>query len=176
MTAVKVAGKRFRAEPLTPDEAPAVQQLLEACADYCQMVLGRNPLPGDAEALYLMGPEAGRAAGDKLLYGIRPAEGGGLIGLLDVFRNYPEPGIWYVGLLLFHPAKRSGGIGREVLESVAAAARDAGARELQLNVVAQNIKAFAFWSRNGFAETRRWEQRYEQRDSTFIRMRRSLQA
>lgn len=174
MIDVKLVGKRLRAAPLLPADAPAVQRLLEACADYCQLVLGRNPLPGDAEALYVMGPEAGHPAGDKLLYGIRQAEGSDLIGVLDAFRDYPEPRVWYVGLLLLHPDKRNGGIGRAVLESLADAAREAGARELQLNVVAQNIDAHAFWSRNGFEDVRRWEQRYEQRDSTFIRMRRLL--
>jgi GNAT superfamily N-acetyltransferase len=170
----ELRGTRFDARELTSDDGPELQRLLEACADYCELVLGRLPGPADAQAVYYQGPEAGQDPANKMLLGITAKGGHGLMGVLDAFRDYPQQGAWYIGLLLLAPAARSGGIGKDVVEAFAAAARERGAIELQLNVVEQNEGGYSFWTAMGFKEVRRWRQRLEQRESTFIRMRRAL--
>jgi GNAT superfamily N-acetyltransferase len=138
-------------------------------------VLGREPGPAEALSVFYAGPEEGRDPVDKILLGITPAGETRLIGVLDAFRDYPEPGTWYIGLLLLDPDVRRGGLGAEILEAFAGAASRGGARELALNVVEQNRLAHVFWSRHGFRETRRWLQKYGSRRSTLIRMSRSLE-
>jgi GNAT superfamily N-acetyltransferase len=133
-------------------------------------VLDREPGPAEALGVFYAGPEEGQGPGDKILLGITGPGGGPLIGVLDAFRNYPERGVWYIGLLLFDPDARRAGLGAQVLETLVAEAKRAGAHELQLNVVEQNTLGHAFWSRHGFVERRRWPQRYGSRESVFIRM------
>ena len=170
----QLQGTRFRARELNSDDGPELQRLLEASADYYELVLGRAPGPAEAQSVYLAGPETGRNPANKMLLGLAAVDRPDLIGVLDAFRDYPEAGVWYLGLLLFAPSARKGGIGREVVEAFAGAARARGAHELQLNVVEQNESAYRFWKAVGFEEVRRWRQRLGERDSVFIRMRRSL--
>lgn len=120
--------------------------------------------------MFYAGPEEGKDPGDKILLGIVSNEDGNLIGVLDAFADYPSPGVWYIGLLLFDPVARRAGLGASVLRTLVGEAARAGARELQLNVVEQNTLAHAFWLREGFVERRRWVQRFGERDSVFIRM------
>lgn len=165
---------RFQAYELTSDDGPALQALLEDCADYHELVLGRPPGPTEAQSVFYAGPEDGRDPHNKMLFGIRSAAQKNLIGVLDAFRDYPEAGVWYIGLLLFSPAVRSAGIGAAVVEALARAAKESGATALQLNVVEQNEAGHRFWARCGFSEIRRWRQRLGVRESVFIRMRRPL--
>jgi GNAT superfamily N-acetyltransferase len=176
---LELRGKLFRAFPLMPEHGAALWRLLEASADYSELVLGRSPTPADAEAVYMAGPEDGREPGEKILLGITSTMqstdvSAPLSGVLDAFRNYPDPGVWYIGLLLFSPDERVRGLGRAVVEALADGARASGAHELQLNVVEQNVKAHRFWQARGFTEIRRWRARFGERDSVFIRMRRPL--
>ncbi|HXW52301.1 MAG TPA: GNAT family N-acetyltransferase [Candidatus Acidoferrales bacterium] len=167
-------GQDFSTHPLTDADAPELQHLLERCADYFHVVLDRDPGPAEALAVFYAGPEEGKEPGDKVLVGITARDDNRLLGVLDAFRDYPESGVWYIGLLLFDPAARRAGLGASVLDALAQEAAAAGARELQLNVVEQNTLAFAFWKRHGFSERRRWPQHFGQRESVFIRMARSL--
>lgn len=170
----ELRGDRFWAVPLTADDGPQLQRVLEESADYSQLVLGRPPGPAEAQAVLYAGPEDGRAPLNKMIFGIKLTDADEIVGVLDGFRNYPESGAWYIGLLLLCPRARSAGIGDEIVEAFALAARDGGAHELQLNVVEQNEAGHRFWSRCEFADVRRWRQRLGERESTFIRMRREL--
>ncbi|MBV8366442.1 MAG: GNAT family N-acetyltransferase [Candidatus Eremiobacteraeota bacterium] len=174
----RLESERFRAFPLTPEHGLALARLLDASADYSLLVMGRAPEPGDANTVYMAGPEDGREPGDKVLLGIeaipRTAAADELSGVLDAFRDYPEPGVWYIGLLLFSPEQRGRGLGEAVVEAFAAAAKAGGAHELQLNVVEQNGNGHRFWKSRGFIEARRWRARFGERESIFIRMRRPL--
>jgi RimJ/RimL family protein N-acetyltransferase len=109
-----------------------------------------------------------------MLLGISVPARSKLSGVLDVFRDYPSEGIWYIGLLLLDPYVRSAGLGAKIVEELASDATRSGARELQLNVVEQNVAAHAIWTRHGFVELRRWRQHFGARESVFIRMSRRL--
>ena len=170
----KLEGTRFSAFELTDSDGPALQALLDECVDYHELVLGHPPGPAEAQSVFYAGPEAGTHPDNKMLFGIQRQGRSQLVGVLDAFRDYPQTGVWYIGLLLFSPAARNTGIGKEVIESFALAARQRGAHELQLNVVEQNEAGLRFWMRYGFSEVRRWRQWLGARESVFIRMRRSL--
>lgn len=157
--------------PFGPDDGAELQRLLESCADYFDLVLGRPPGPAESLALFFAGPEEGANSANKMLRGIFDAHSARLVGALDAFADYPERGVWYLGLLAIAPACRAFGLGREVFASFRLEAGAAGAHEIQLNVVQQNESALRFWIRCGFEEVKRWRQRYGERESTFIRMR-----
>jgi RimJ/RimL family protein N-acetyltransferase len=167
-------GPQFIAHELTSDDGPALQGLLEKCKDYHELVLGHPPGPAEAQAIFYAGPETGHNPENKMLLGIALKDSGQLIGVLDTFRDYPEHGVWYIGLLLLSPTARNSGIGREVVESFALSAAERDAHELQLNVVEQNEAGQRFWTRCGFSEVRRWSQWLGARESVLIRMRRPL--
>lgn len=173
---VELRGDEFRTFPLTRNDFPALQQLWNDSADYVEVVYGRPPHADEAQSVYEAGPEQGYGAAGKMIYGIKPASGDTLIGILDAFRNHPYDGVWYIGLLLLSPGTRGSGIGRKVVDAFARAAATHGAAEIQLNVVEQNSAAHRFWMECGFTEVRRWRQRLGARESTFIRMRRPLGA
>jgi GNAT superfamily N-acetyltransferase len=170
----ELSSPSFATRPLTDDDAIELQALLEECADYFHVVLDRGPGPAEALGVFYAGPEEGKSPDNKILLGIMSPTSPDLIGVLDAFVDYPEKGVWYVGLMLFVPRARRSGLGAQVIEELVAVAQRAGARELQLNVVEQNELAHAFWSRHGFVERRRWLQRFGDRQSIFIRMARPL--
>lgn len=150
---------------LTPQELPLVQTFCEQCAreieqsTYLQPglslehVLGLPPGPAMAQELAHALP-AGKGYEDKLLMGIfaRPDH---LIGLLDVIRDYPVQGEWWLGLLMLEPAQRGQGLGEKICRAFEQWAKDAGARYLRLVVSVQNRRGHQFWQRLGFEELER---------------------
>ena len=171
---VELRSNVFHTFPLTPQDFPALQHLWNDSAEYVEVVYGRPPEPDEAQSVYEAGPEQGYGPQGKMFYGIKAAGDDKLIGVLDAFRNHPEPGVWYIGLLLLSPDTRESGLGRKIVEAFADAAQAHAATEIQLNVVEQNEGARRFWIKRGFTEVRRWQQRLGVLDSTFIRMRRRL--
>ena len=130
-----------------PDR-PAVQALLERCTDYFELVEGAPPGDHAVDDLWTdVAP--GKTLDDKLLLGLWDLSGH-LVGLLDVMRDYPEPGEWFIGLLLIDPAQRSQGTGAEVYRAFATWAAGCGALAIGLGVVEANTGAYRFWQRLGF--------------------------
>lgn len=166
----------FETRPLSDEDTVELQSLLERCSDYFELVLNRPTGPADSLGVFYAGPEEGTDPKNKLLLGIEIPGVSNLVGVFDAFYDYPDEGIWYIGLILIAPDVRGSGLGDRIIETFARQAQRAGARELQINVVEQNARAYAFWLRHGFVEMRRWRQRFGERDSVFIRMRRTLMA
>ncbi len=158
---------------LTPEHGPLVQELCERCADAIELVMGVPPGPAEAQSLYIDLPE-GKGYEDKLLLGVfaGPDE---LIGMLDAVRDYPAPGEWRLGVLMFDPAHRGQGLGTRIVRAFERWAAAAGARAIQLTVAQQCEAAYRFWQRLGYQE-REWQppQRFGARASVFIVMRRAL--
>ena len=79
-----------------------LQDLHERCADFIHLATGRPPQLNAARDLLQELPP-GKSLQDKFVLGfvrVHP----GLIGVLDTVRDYPDPGTWYIGLLMIHPA------------------------------------------------------------------------
>lgn len=137
---------------LTPEDGPQAQALCERAADYLEMIMGLPPGPAEAQSLYLAVPP-GKDGSDKALLGI--FDGETLIGAVDAVRDYPEPGEWWLGLLLLDPEHRGQGIGAATLRAFSEWTAMMGARGVRLGVVEQNARALAFWRRHGFIELER---------------------
>ena len=133
---------------LTTADLPALQALLERCADFNLLVSGEPPQPGDAAELLAEHPP-GRLPEDKIVFGVYDP-GDALLGVLDLAWHYPRSGVWWIGLLLLDPASRGQGLGRQVYYAFEDWACRNGAEEIRLGVVERNEKALRFWERMGF--------------------------
>jgi ribosomal protein S18 acetylase RimI-like enzyme len=102
-------------------------------------------------------------------------EGSSLGHALELIRDYPGPGDWFVGLLMLDPDVRSSGLGSRLHAALERALADVGGRAIYLAVLEQNAGAERFWRRQGFEERAR--QHYTSangHDSRVIVMRRAL--
>jgi GNAT superfamily N-acetyltransferase len=165
----------YTVSPLTAEDGQEVQALMERCSDHAELTMGLLPGPAEAQSLYAQLPE-GKDYDDKILLGIYTAERQ-LVGVLDAVRDYPEPGEWYIGLLLLEPAQRRHGLGERVYRAFERWAASQGAQGIRLAVVEQNVDGERFWRRLGFTEIRRTApQRLGVRDNVMIVMRRPVSA
>jgi ribosomal protein S18 acetylase RimI-like enzyme len=155
------------------DDGEAVQAFCERCADYIELLTGLPPGPAEAQSLFIGLPE-GKDYDDKLLMGIFDRSNH-LIGVLDVIRNYPDPGVWHVGLMMLEPERRGQGLGEKLYRAFEGWAAAAGAAHIRLGVVEHNERAYRFWQRMGFETVeRRPPERWGSRENVTIVMRKPI--
>lgn len=147
---------RDRSDWLAEEDEPEVQALLARCADYLELVAGLRPSPELAHDVFTLLPP-GKRREEKVLPGLSgpSGESGELPGLLDAVRDYPEPGVWFLGLLLLDPAHRDQGLGTGRYRAFERWAQQFGAQEIRLWVAEQNPAASRFWQRLGFLQIER---------------------
>jgi GNAT superfamily N-acetyltransferase len=138
----------YRVSFLGTEAVSALQDLLERCADYNLLVSGEPLRPSAAQNLLTEFPP-GRSSDDKVVYGISATDGS-LVGVLDVMRDYPQDGCWWVGLLLLDPSRRSQGLGQQIYQSFERWAAQFSVKYIFLGVVDENEKAYRFWQQMGF--------------------------
>jgi GNAT superfamily N-acetyltransferase len=138
---------------LRPEHAALLQGLCERCSAYFELHDGAPPGPSLGEEEVVALPE-GKTLDDKFLFGIRSATGE-LVGVLDLIRDFPAAGEWWLGLLMLDPKVRSAGLGARFYRAAEAWATERGAQRVLLGVLEQNPDAERFWRGLGFAELRR---------------------
>ncbi len=132
-------------QPRTERELAA--SLMERCSDY--IVLETGEPPGDSYVTeFFEDVPPGSRIDDALKLGVFEAER--IVGLLDIYRGYPQIDDWYIGLLLLDPAARNRGLGGRVLDWIVEAARAERAQRLLLCVLEGNPRGRRFWERYGF--------------------------
>lgn len=143
------------ARPLTgesaSDRANVLRVFLEA-PSYAQLVEGRSPSADDVDDFF-SGKPAGIDPAHKSVFGFFLEHD--MIGCADVIRSYPTGDCIWIGLLLFAEAAQGRGHGKAALTLLVEMAREWGYRTAQLAVVSTNLRAHAFWQREGFTELRR---------------------
>lgn len=142
----KVQGMQVKR--LQDKDQESLQALLIRCSDYIQLVIGLPPAETAAQSTLQDHPE-GKTLDDKLVLGFftQPRE---LMGMLDVVRDYPAQGDWWLGLLLLDPAFRRQGVGRQIYTAFEGWAKQNGAKRICLGVIKQNQPAYRFWQSLGF--------------------------
>jgi GNAT superfamily N-acetyltransferase len=143
----------YRITRLSGSDAALLQELYERCSDYHEMEEGVPTRPGAAEHLLTALPP-GKSPEDKHVLGIQAPEGG-LVGVVDLVRDYPAEGDWWLGLLMLDPAARAAGLGTRLFGEIERAVAAAGGTALHVAVLEHNVRAERFWRRVGFAEVRR---------------------
>lgn len=138
---------------LRREDAAQLQGLCERCSAYFELHDGAPPGPSMGEEEVVALPES-KTLDDKFLFGIRSATDE-LVGVLDLIRDFPAAGEWWVGLLMLDPRERSAGLGGRFYRAAEAWAAERGAQRVLLGVLEQNPDAERFWRRLGFGELRR---------------------
>ena len=137
----------YQVRRLTDADAAEIQDLYVRCTAFVELVEGRPPASHDGLDL-LQAKPPGVKDEDKLVFGL--FEAGQMIGALDVLRGYPEPDIWYLGLLMLSPETRNRGLGAQVYAATRSWVEANGGKAVRLIVQAQNDAALRFWERQGF--------------------------
>ena len=145
----QVDDPEYRARWLDRSDTCILQDLLDRCPDYAEIVEGQGVSPTAAEELFESLPPGGSYS-NKMVAGIIHPERK-LVGVLEGMRSYPEQDIWWIGLLLLDPTVRHRWLGRRVAESFIEYAGGSGAKAVMLGVVEDNLDALHFWSQNRFA-------------------------
>lgn len=158
---------------LDESRSAELQDFYQGCADYFELVTGQPPGPDEAAELLRSLPR-GKSQEDKFVVGLFDAPGH-LVGVLDVIRDYPRPGEWYLGLLMFGPSWRSRGLGERVYRRLEEWIRALGGTAIHLIVQEQSPGALRFWKRMGFEVRGMGKQRLKGRENVFLRMSRPLE-
>lgn len=134
---------------INPDDLTDLQALIERSADFIELVEGTPPSPHGAEELAAESPP-GWGLDKKILIGVYDPEGQ-MVAVIEGIRDYPEAGVYWIGLMLIDPDHRNQGLGERMLRGFEDWARGQGAHQIGLGVVESNQKAYRFWQRVGFA-------------------------
>jgi len=157
----------LRVTPLTARDAERLQQLYDACADFTMLVEGEPPT-AHAAADDLAALPPGSRPQDKHVFGAVEASGR-VVGMIESIRDYPEPGTWWLGLLMIDPGRRRDGLGSAFYSGFEHWVQDQGYDRIALGVVDVNTGGLNFWRRQGFSVTR------TVRDQTFGRLTHDVQ-
>ncbi|MCC5672908.1 GNAT family N-acetyltransferase [Kocuria rhizophila] len=137
---------------LRPEDAPALQELLEATPGYTRRISGHAPLPGDAaEILSTLPPGLAR----EQKYDVGLFRGPTLVAMADVIRNFPEVHHAHIGLLLVRQGHQGKSLGRAMHDAVTNLVSDwPEVTTLRLGIVETNAaSAVGFWRALGYEPT-----------------------
>ena len=169
MTLFGLLGLEVRA--LGGDDAAEIDALLVRCADFFRLEEGREPAAGDG-FLRLEERPASAPEVEKLALGLY--DGPCLIGMLDLFVDYPAPGVWRLNLMLIEPARRRAGVGSALLAALTDWIAGQGGKVLRLGVVEQNAAGHRFWARHGFRDIAQVEEDFGSLRRTVLWMERAV--
>lgn len=125
-----------------------LQRFLERCSDYYVSHEGWST-PSDAAEHELSGVPPGSDSADLHVFAMTDAAGD-LVGVVQLLRDYPTGGTWWIGLLLVGPSLRGRGIGSRLLQYSFEFVRSRGGRHVRLAVSSNNAAAYEFWRAAGF--------------------------
>jgi RimJ/RimL family protein N-acetyltransferase len=131
-----------------PKDQRDIQSLYESDPSYFEIAQGAPPGSAEVQSLFTALPE-GKDYGDKFVYTIFD-NSGDLVAVIDLIRDYPRNGLWFLGLLFVAPCCRNIGLGTSILDAICAHVKQHGGHTLRLGVVRGNIRARALYDRLGF--------------------------
>lgn len=137
-----------RLRQLSECDLSGVQRLCGQCDDYFLLHEG-TAAPSTAAADIFSALPPGKTRRDKFVFGIEKADGA-LIGIVDLVRDFPEKGIWMLGLLLLAPENRGNGTGKAVHTALTQWSKALGAKSLRIGVIAENKESAHFWNSLGY--------------------------
>lgn len=138
----------YRVRRFEESDSAAMQAMFEADPHYFEMIDGRAASPSEARSFATELPD-GKTLDDKFVYVVEDGDGK-LAAAIDLIRNYPEPGIWFLGLIFVAPDGRSSGLGTRLIAALLAQVREGGGGSLRLACAAANVRAMALYRRLGF--------------------------
>lgn len=165
-------GQLGRVVELGRSDLRALQALFERCTAFFQLVHGAPPRPDEASR-WLAEAMPGHAAADRRAFGLLDDEER-LVGAVDVVRDHPAAGEYWLGTMVIEPSIRGVGLGAWFHAQLLAWIRAQGACGVQLRVLGQNPGAVRFWAREGYEETGTARVRVGDRECEVVTMRLAL--
>jgi ribosomal protein S18 acetylase RimI-like enzyme len=135
------------ARRLDQNDQVRLAALCRTCGDFFELVEGRPGSEETANGLLNVAPP-NVTSEKKFVFGFERAVS--LVGVVDLIDGFPEPGGWYVGILLLAPGERSHGLGRALWASLERWLLGRNADAVRLIVQEQNPGAMRFWRSLGF--------------------------
>jgi len=129
-------------------DVPRLQALFERCDEFIQLIY-RRPVDAREATSLLESLPPDKEIADKFVLGLETANGD-LAGVLELVRNFPDEGDWFLGLLLLDPRHRGKGAGTRVMDALEAWLLAEGAESVLVAVQDQNGPARRFWERRGY--------------------------
>lgn len=140
---VKIALENgYLIKTLTKVNHSEIKQLYDLCSDYYMLSSGRSATEEDVDDIFKYSEK--KTVEDSLTLGVYD-NSEVLIGIVDIFKDYPEIGTWMIGLLLLSPSERNKKLGRDVHEEIKRYALSEGAIKLRIGVLEDNINGRRFW-------------------------------
>jgi GNAT superfamily N-acetyltransferase len=130
---------------------PQLARLLERCRE--DMALHRGAAPSQLVASVIPPGPRGAPRRDRFRAGLFDGEGE-MSAVVQVVRNHPASGAWWLGAVLVRPDLRGCGIGGSVIEALEEWVRAEGGGAIHLELQRRNAGALAFARRTGFVEHR----------------------
>lgn len=124
-----------------------IKKLYDICSDYHIMCSGKNATDEDVKNIFKYNDE--KTFEDSLTLGVYDNKVV-LVGMIDIFKNYPNKGTWMIGLLLLSPDERNKNLGKLIHEEIKRYAISQGADSLRIGVVEKNIRGRRFWDTIGY--------------------------
>ncbi|CEO20447.1 GNAT family N-acetyltransferase [Paraclostridium sordellii] len=128
-----------------------IKKLYDLCSDYHIMSSGKNATDEDVDNIFKYNDK--KTAENSLTLGVYN-KFELLIGIVDIFKNYPENDTWMIGLLLLSPEERNKNLGKIIHEEVKNYALSQGANTLRIGVMEENIKGKRFWDSLGYKKVK----------------------
>jgi GNAT superfamily N-acetyltransferase len=143
----------LRTAEMGEGDAPRLQRLFEANVDFFRIVHGAPAGPDEARRTLAEGPPAQQRFERHWRIGYVD-DAGGLAAYADVVTGLLHPSVLHVGLFVVAAGRHGRGDAQALVGGLEDWARAAGAEWVRLGVVAGNLRAERFWTRQGFVQTR----------------------
>lgn len=137
----------YSVKPINNDNHSEIKQLYDLCSDYHIMASGRSTTDEDVDDIFKYNDK--KTVEDSLTLGIYNNDEI-LVGIVDIFKNYPDFRTWMIGLLLISPNERNKKLGRAVHEEIERYAVSQGANALRIGVLKENTNGRRFWGSLGY--------------------------
>ena len=144
-----ILDNKYSIKPINSFNRDEVKNLYDLCSDYHIMCSGINATDEDVDSIFEYSDK--KTLDDSLTLGVYN-NFDLLIGMIDIFKNYPNTGTWMIGLLLLSPDERNKKLGKIIHEEIKQYALTQGANTFRIGVVEQNIKGLKFWKLLGYKE------------------------
>lgn len=136
-------------KPITYENHIEIKNLYDLCSDYHIMCSGKNATNKDIAEIFEYTDK--KTMEDSLTLGVYNNEDL-LIGIVDIFKNYPENKTWMIGLLLLSPSERNKSLGKIIHEEIKDYAISQGASNFRIGVLEKNVKGKKFWDSLGYKQ------------------------
>ncbi len=143
-----VENEKYEMNSLSQANIEEIQSLCDSCNDYFLISQGCKTIGNEAlDILTSLPPH--NDMNDKDVIGIYNTQKK-LIGLVDLVKNYPNEGVWIIGLMLIDPKERRKKIGQEMDKIIKTHVLSQSGKAIQLGVLRENKTGRAFWGKLGY--------------------------